>query len=178
MRWDDPFRLLLVGARWDGLSLPLRPVAAIIAQPSAFCGRLVPAMKSAVGTSAEVGWLGPASGWHFKMWGMKQMAGPTHTVARCTRTDDVIWRSVCRRNGIQRPPQNKRRHTRLNARKNPAIQLITTGAYPPVESNQKPQQSNSSSPGPAGVVDRAVNRGSSPSLRQDYPGLIIIVLEN
>jgi hypothetical protein len=41
MRWDDPFRLLLVGARWDGLRLPLRPVAAIIAQPSAFIGRLV-----------------------------------------------------------------------------------------------------------------------------------------
>jgi hypothetical protein len=31
---------------------------------------------------------------------------------------------------------------------------------------------------PAIVGCRAVNRASSPSLRQDYPGLIIIVLEN
>jgi hypothetical protein len=52
-------------------------------------------------------------------------------------------------NDIQRPPQNNRRHTRLNARKNKDIHLIITGAYPPVESNQKKtQKSNSSSPGP------------------------------
>jgi hypothetical protein len=70
MRWDDPFRLLLVDVRWDGLSLPLREVAAMIAHPYAIRGRLVPDLTSAVGTSAAVGFLGPASGRHFKRWGM------------------------------------------------------------------------------------------------------------
>jgi hypothetical protein len=32
MRWDDPFRLLVV-VRWDGLSLPPQDVAAILALP-------------------------------------------------------------------------------------------------------------------------------------------------
>jgi hypothetical protein len=70
MRWDDPFRLF-VGVRWDGLSLPLRKVAAMIAQPNAIPARLVPGMTSAVGTSVAEGAGGPASGWHFKRWGMK-----------------------------------------------------------------------------------------------------------